>query len=140
MLIAAVSFQPAARRRVLLVEDHEDTRAMYAEFLESTFDVDTAADAAAALRQARQARPDVIVTDQSLPGMDGFEMVAALRADPSLADIPVVCLSGFGGSAHEARARAAGCDRILQKPCMPDALAAVVLEVLDEPQSRRKDS
>jgi two-component system, cell cycle response regulator DivK len=56
--------------------------------------------------------------------------VAAIRSDPALRAIPIVCLSGYGGLTHEQRAREAGCDRILQKPCMPDALADLADELV----------
>jgi DNA-binding response OmpR family regulator len=124
---------------VLLVEDHEDTRLMYAEFLAMSFRVETAREGASALQLAKASRPDIVVTDLSLPGLDGFGLIAGLRADPALAGIPVVCLSGFGGSAHEARAREAGCDRILQKPCMPDALAGIISELLAQSHSRGRE-
>jgi len=123
--------------RVLLVEDHLDTRQMYAEFLGIEFEVVTAADGEQALDLMRAHPPDVIVTDLSLPGIDGFELIARVRADPSFPAIPIICLSGYGGHAHEQRARAAGCDRILLKPCMPDKLAAIVAELAHEAASRR---
>lgn len=115
---------------VLLVEDHVDTRQMYAEFLSAAFRVVEAADGHDALETMRANRPDVLITDLSLPRVDGFELVAIVRADPALRHMPVICLSGYGGHAHEARARAAGCDRILQKPCMPDALADAAMALL----------
>ncbi len=128
------SAAPADRRDerplVLLVEDHTDTRQMYAEFLGSTFRMIEAADGHEALASVRATPPDVLVTDLSLPGIDGFELIALVRADPALSSIPIVCLSGYGGQAHDERARAAGCTRVLQKPCLPDALADVVAEVL----------
>ncbi len=117
---------------VLLVEDHTDTRQMYAEFLGSMFRMVEAADGQEALRSIRATPPDVVVTDLSLPGIDGFQLIAQVRADPAFRSIPIVCLSGYGGEAHDARARAAGCDRILLKPCLPDALAEVVAGVLRE--------
>ena len=123
--------------RVLLVEDHLDTRQMYAEFLGTEFEVVTAADGEQALDLMRAHAPDVIVTDLSLPGIDGFELIARVRADPAFPAIPIICLSGYGGHAHEQRARAAGCDRILQKPCMPDTLAAIVVELVNEAANRR---
>ncbi len=128
---AAIS-NPNARPQpvVLLVEDHEDTRQMYAEFLGMSFDVICAADGETGLARLRERRIDLVITDLSLPGMDGFELVAAIREDVVLRPIPIVCLSGYGGLALEQRARAAGCDRILQKPCMPDALADVATELL----------
>ncbi len=123
--------------RVLLVEDHLDTRQMYAEFLGNDFEVLTAADGEDALSLIRLQVPDVIVTDLSLPRIDGFELVARVRADASLKSIPIICLSGYGGHEHAQRALAVGCDRILQKPCMPDALATVVTEMLEHAAKRR---
>lgn len=128
---------PRGLPRVLLVEDHQDTRQMYAEFLGMEFDVVTAADGEQALDLMRSHLPDVLVTDLSLPGIDGFELIARVRADASFAAIPMICLSGYGGHAHEQRARAAGCDRILQKPCMPDKLAEIVAELVHEAASRK---
>jgi two-component system, chemotaxis family, CheB/CheR fusion protein len=121
---------PPVRPVILLVEDHHDTRQMYAEFLSVSFQVLAAPDASAALAIFEQSRPDLLITDLSLPGMDGFELVALIRKDPVIGRMPIICLSGYGGHAHELRAREAGCDRILQKPCMPDALAEIALEVL----------
>lgn len=115
---------------ILLVEDHHDTRQMYAEFLSVLFEVVSAADGSQALEIMRAAPPDLLITDLSLPGMDGFELVALIRKDPVMGTIPIICLSGYGGFTHEQRARDAGCDRILQKPCMPDALADIALELL----------
>jgi two-component system CheB/CheR fusion protein len=130
------SVNPHGTSRVLLVEDHQDTRQMYAEFLGIEFDVVTAADGEEALVLMRSQPPDVIVTDLSLPGIDGFELIARVRADPAFHMIPIICLSGYGGHAHEQRARAAGCDRILQKPCMPDKLAEIVAELVHDASSR----
>jgi two-component system cell cycle response regulator DivK len=115
---------------ILLVEDHQDTRQMYAEFLSASFEVLSAPDGAAALEILRTARPTLMITDLSLPGMDGLELVSAVRKDPRFTTLPIVCLSGYGGHAHEQRARAAGCDRILQKPCLPDALLDIALELV----------
>ena len=126
--------------RVLLVEDHADTRQMYAEFLGIEFEVITAANGEDALKRIRTDVPHLIVTDLSLPGMDGFELITRVRRDANLRTIPIICLSGYGGHEHEQRARAAGCDRILQKPCMPDELAAIVSEEIAHAAKRRKNA
>lgn len=127
----AASGRTAARRPlILIVEDHADTRQMYAECLSDAFDVLTAPDALKALDLLRSSRPDLLITDLSLPGLDGFELVALLRKDPDIGGLPIICLSGYGGYAHEQRAKEAGCDRMLQKPCMPDALTEAVTELL----------
>ena len=126
--------------RVLLVEDHADTCQMYAEFLGMEFEVMTVANGEDALKRMRTDVPHLIVTDLSLPGMNGFELIMQVRRDAKLQSIPIICLSGYGGHEHEQRARAAGCDRILQKPCMPDELAAIVSEELAHAAKRRKNA
>ncbi len=132
LLFAALAFPPRPENIpvLLLVEDHRDTRQMYVAFLSSTFDIMEAGDAEEALALMQQRRPDLVVTDLSLPGMDGFELIAKIRHEPATRLVPVISLSGYGGHTHEERARAAGCDRVLQKPCLPDTLAQVALELL----------
>jgi DNA-binding response OmpR family regulator len=126
--------------RLLLVEDHVDTRQMYAEFLSIEFDVMTAADGEDALTLMRRQPPDLIITDLSLPRLNGFELIARIRSDAQLKSIPIICLSGYGGLDHERRALEAGCDRILEKPCMPDALAGIVNEMIQHAAKRRNDA
>jgi CheY-like chemotaxis protein len=134
MLLAALAFLPGPGQFpvLLLVEDHRDTRQMYLAYLSSSFDVMEAADAEQALRLIQQRRPDLIITDLSLPGMDGFAFIARIRSESATAHVPVISLSGYGGNTLEQRARNAGCDRILQKPCLPDALAQAAVELLRE--------
>jgi DNA-binding response OmpR family regulator len=57
-----------------------------------------------------------------------------------LAGVPIICLSGYGGHVHEERGRLAGCDRMLQKPCMPDELADEVTEILRKALGRQVTS
>jgi DNA-binding response OmpR family regulator len=132
LLLTALSVAP--RREgvpiVLLVEDDTDTRLMYAEYLGSSFDVIQAGDGRQALAAMDSRRPDLVITDLSLPHVDGFALIAAMRQHESLRDVPVICLSGYGGDAHEQRARDARCDLILQKPCLPDALGREATKLL----------
>ncbi len=119
---------------VLLVEDHADTRIMYAEFLSLSFAVLTAGSGTEALETLRTERLDLLITDLSLPGLDGFQLIARVRADPATSRLPIICLSGYGGHVHEQRARDAGADRALQKPCMPDTLEEIALALLQHPE------
>ena len=109
---------------------------MYAEFLGMGFEVTTAADGEQGLEAARLHHPDLIITDLSLPGIDGFQLIARVREDEALRSIPIICLSGYSGQAHAARAQAAGCDRILQKPCMPDELAQAATDLIHDAATR----
>jgi CheY-like chemotaxis protein len=115
-----------SRPRVLLVEDHVDTRSMYMEFLGTDFDISEAGDGLSALQAVEERMPDVIVTDLALPRMDGFELIARLRADPRFAAIPVIALSGYSGVEYDQRVKQLRPVTVLQKPCLPDAL---VIEV-----------
>lgn len=123
-------------RTVLLVEDHVDSRAMYAEFLRLEFHVVEAGDGVAALELLEHTRPDVIVTDLALPRMDGFELIQRIRQDDRLRHVPVIALSGYSGPEHEDRALDAGSDQVLLKPCLPETLAKAVASTT----IRRKDS
>ena len=141
MLLAAAAGQSSDERPVvLLVEDHADTRQMYAEFLGQQFRVVEAADGQQAIDMMRAGAPDLLITDLSLPVLDGFEVIARMRVDPALRAVPIICLSGYGGHAHDARAREAGCDRVLQKPCLPDALADAATALLKATRDRSVDS
>jgi CheY-like chemotaxis protein len=130
------SDKPLTNPYVVLVDDHHDTRLMYAEFLGHTMEIRTVEDGRKALEVLSVRRPDLVITDLSLPGMDGLELVALIRKNPLLSGVPIICLSGYGGIALEERARQAGVNRLIQKPCLPDALAAIVEDVLRESQGR----
>jgi two-component system cell cycle response regulator DivK len=108
---------------ILLVEDFEDAREMYRDYLEfSGFRVETAADGHAAIVKARAHRPDLILMDLSLPGVDGWEATRQLKADPDTAHLTIVALSAHALPSDGARARAAGCDGFIAKPCLPPDL------------------
>jgi CheY-like chemotaxis protein len=122
-----------ARPLLLLVEDYGDTREMYAEFLSASFDVLEAADGHEALTLLETRVPALVITDFTLPGIDGFELIRQMRGNDSTRQVPVICLSGHGGRAHEERAREVGCDRVLEKPCLPEALARTARELVRQP-------
>ena len=108
------------------MEDDLDSREMYQLALQlHRFDVVTAADGPAAIEAARRARPDAIVTDYTLPGMDGLALARHFRDDPWTADSAVLLLSGH--RFVEAFAGAGSvCDAALVKPVLPDDLASAI--------------
>jgi CheY-like chemotaxis protein len=113
---------------VLLVEDDQDTREMYSEYLSySGLRVTEAPTGFRALERAREQRPDVVVTDIAMPGMDGLELSRRLRAEPPMRDVPIIAVSGHPTD----RARDAGCNVMLEKPCTPDELLHAIEEVLN---------
>ena len=119
-----------ARPLLLLVEDYADTRQMYAEFLSASFEVLQAGDGQEALALLATSVPALVITDFTLPGIDGFELIRQMRGNASTRRVPVICLSGHCGRAHEQRAREVGCDRVLEKPCLPEALARTARELV----------
>lgn len=116
-----------------MVDDDVDTREMYAWCLSARgFDVVSAARVAEGAAAAESHRPDVIVTDFTLPGEDGFALATRVRASADLADTPMILVSGrsfFGDSGDRAMQLF---DRVLLKPVLPDQLLAdIVPLVLD---------
>jgi CheY-like chemotaxis protein len=109
---------------VLLVEDYEDAREMYRDYLVfSGLRVETADNGIEAIEKARSLAPDLILMDLSLPLLDGWEATRRLKADRRTASIKVVALSAHAMAAEERRAAEAGCDGFIAKPCLPQELA-----------------
>jgi two-component system cell cycle response regulator DivK len=125
---------PVPRRAmplVLVVDDFEDNRAMYAVYLTySGYDVLEAADGREAVDVASTRIPDLIIMDLSLPIMDGWEATRRLKADPRTRHIPIIALTGHALAGHSRDAREAGCDAFLAKPCLPEMLVEKVAELM----------
>lgn len=123
---------------ILVVEDYEDAREMYAEYLRFCgFRVAEARNGNEALDQAFSLKPDLILMDLSLPGMDGWEATRQLKADERTRAIPVVALTGHALAGASEGARRAGCDSFVTKPCLPDDLVVEVRRMLDETRNAR---
>ncbi|MFZ5509315.1 MAG: response regulator [Pseudomonadota bacterium] len=112
---------------VLVIEDNAANARLAGFLLERAgHEVVHAADAAAGLALARQRRPDLVLMDIQLPGLDGLAVTCQLKEDPRLRGIKVIALTAFAMKGDEARMRAAGCDGYLAKPFRyQDFLAAV---------------
>jgi two-component system CheB/CheR fusion protein len=121
---AAVSAAPARPLRCLVIEDNPDAAETMALLLElAGHQVEIAHDGAQGLEKARQLRPQAVLCDIGLPGgMDGYDVARALRADPSLAPLFLVALTGYGQEDDQRRALEAGFDVHLTKPADPEAL------------------
>ena len=117
---------------ILVVDDYQDAREMYAEYLQfSGFRVAEARNGNEAVAQAFSLRPDLILMDLSLPGMDGWEATRVLKSDERTKHIPVVALTGHALAGASEGARKAGCDSFVTKPCLPDDLVVEVRRMLD---------
>jgi len=122
---------------ILVVDDFEDSRAMYAEYLgHAGYRVIQAENGLEAVEKAREAQPAVVVMDLSLPVMDGWEATRMLKQDPRTKDMRVVVLSGHALAGHSRSAKEAGCDAFLTKPCAPRELLDKLESLLDTHPSR----
>jgi signal transduction histidine kinase len=118
--------------RILLADDNADMRDYVTRLLRERWEVEAVADGAAALARARQAPPDLVLTDIMMPGMDGFALLQALRADPSTRAIPVIFLSARAGEESSIEGLSAGADDYLIKPFSARELAEVANRSKDE--------
>ena len=129
---------------ILVVEDFDDAREMYRDYLEfSGFRVETARDGREAIDKAHALHPDLILMDLSLPGVDGWEATRLLKADPATRHLLIVALSAHALAAEGERARAAGCDGFIAKPCLPPDLVTEFnryLKLQSEVRERRAKS
>jgi two-component system, OmpR family, phosphate regulon response regulator PhoB len=115
------------RRLILIVDDEPSVRAMVHASIrvkESRYRVLEAGNAADAVEQARQHRPDLVLLDVALPDQDGFWVCRQLKADAQTSQIAVVMLTAMGLPSDRARALAAGADGYIVKPFSPRALLA----------------
>jgi CheY-like chemotaxis protein len=117
---------------ILVVDDYQDAREMYSEYLQfSGFRVAEARNGNEAVEQALSLKPDLILMDLSLPGMDGWEATRVLKANDGTKRIPVVALTGHALAGASEGAKRAGCDAFVTKPCLPDDLVVEIRRMLD---------
>ena len=106
---------------VLLVEDHPMNRKLFRDILEIQFEVVEAESAEAALVLLQSScKPDLILLDMQLPGMDGLSLARRLKADPERAAIPIIGLSAHAMKRDFEQAKAAGCVDYITKPITDD--------------------
>jgi two-component system CheB/CheR fusion protein len=115
---------------LLLVEDNADIGETLAELLTASgHRVRLASSAEDALERLRHERPDVVLCDIGLPGMDGLEFARSVRADPELHGLKLVAMTGYGDASARSRIESAGFDRHLIKPVRLDALRECLARV-----------
>jgi len=116
-------------RRILVVDDNRDSAESLARLLQM-FDHEarTAYDGPTALQAVDSFRPDVIVLDIGMPGMDGYEVARQLRLKPRPARLLIIALTGYGTDADRQRCYEAGIDHHLTKPARLEALQALLAQ------------
>lgn len=117
---------------MLIVDDDTDVRELLTELLRTAgdFRMECAGDGDTGLETARQLRPDLILLDVCMPGLDGFHVCEALRKDPALAEVPVLMVTSLGDEKSRVRGLEAGADDFLAKPFNPTELRARVRTVI----------
>lgn len=112
-----------AKPLVLVVDDFDDGRELATDILTfAGFDVRAAANGIDALDLTRELIPDLLVLDLALPGLDGWQVAESLKSGDDTRSIPILALTAHAEAGALDRARQAGCDEILTKPCSPDRL------------------
>jgi len=125
----------SGRKRVLVVDDEPAIRDVIAENLSrrpNSYDVMTAADGFEAGRLVATFRPDAVLLDLRMPGLDGFQVCRTIKGDSETAWTVVIAMTGYHTPETEARILECGADRCLAKPIEPSAVAAVIDGVLEQ--------
>jgi PAS domain S-box-containing protein len=108
---------PSTEERILLVDDNADMREYVSRLLtQAGYAVEAVADGVTALRSARKYKPNLVLTDVMMPGLDGFGLLRELRTDPRLAEMPIILLSARAGEEARIEGMRSGADDYLVKP------------------------
>ncbi len=119
--------QPLRRSRILVVDDTEDIRYFLATLLQDKYEVIAASSGEACLQAAvADKRPEIILLDVVMPGMDGYEVMSRLAKDARTADIPVIFLTALSSVEEEQRGLDLGATDYITKPISPPVLLARV--------------
>ncbi|KAB8319984.1 response regulator [Tolypothrix campylonemoides VB511288] len=122
--------------RVLLVDDNADMRDYLTRILSEHVQVEAVADGAAALAAAQERVPDLVLSDVMMPGLDGFELLKALRTEACTREVPIILLSARAGEESVIEGLQAGADDYLIKPFSATELVTRVLAHLQMAQLR----
>ncbi|MCC6714593.1 MAG: response regulator [Gammaproteobacteria bacterium] len=119
-------------RRILVVEDQEDNRQILRDlFASASYETIEAHTGDEGVRMAETHRPDLILMDIQLPGIDGYEATRRIRDNPELSHIPIIAVTSYALSGDAGKARNAGCAEYITKPYSPRQLLATVRRYLE---------
>jgi two-component system cell cycle response regulator DivK len=118
-------------KTILVIEDHEDNRRIMRDLLTSSgYEVIEAVSGEEGVTSAETHRPDLILLDIQLPGIDGYEVARRIKANPDLQKIPIIAATSYALSGDDVKAFEAGCNAYVTKPFSPRKLLAQIREYL----------
>src|SRR4051812_31546995 len=105
------------KKRILVAEDDKNIQLIMSDYLHACgFEVSLANDGAEALHAMSHQKPDLLIVDIAMPGLDGLEVARQVRQNPILADLPIMALTARAFPENEAQAYQAGCNVFVSKP------------------------
>ena len=120
------------KKRILVIEDQEDNRQIVRDLVTASgYELLEATTGEDGIEAAAREKPDLILMDIQLPGIDGYEVTRRIKANPQLRQIPVIAVTSYALSGDDKKAFAAGCDGYVTKPYSPRLLLAKIKEYLD---------
>ena len=121
------------KKRILVVEDQDDNRQIIRDLLSAKgYELIEATTGEEGLNLATTGKPDLILMDIQLPGMDGYEVTRRIKANPELNAIPIIVVTSYALSGDDKKAFDAGCNGYVTKPFSPRVLLAKIREFLPE--------
>ena len=118
-------------KTILVVDDDREVREVVLAVLEGAgyrvIEADTGEEA---ITIARRERPDLIIMDMMMPGMNGLDATQEIRQDQALCRTPIVAVSAYGVNEYRRLALDAGCDEYVSTPFEPNALAEIIASLL----------
>lgn len=118
-------------KRILVVEDQEDNRRIVRDLVTASgYELIEATTGEEGVTLATRERPDLILMDIQLPGLDGYQVTRLIKADAALRHIPIIAVTSYALSGDDQKAFAAGCDGYVTKPYSPRLLLAKIREFL----------
>ena len=104
-------------KRILVVEDNDLNRKLFCDVLQSGgFSVEPCADGGTAIERAKEFVPNLVIMDIQLQDISGLDLIAGLKGDAELCDIPVLAVTAYAGKGDEERIREVGAEGYLSKP------------------------